>query len=79
MLYIPKGFAHGFQTLQDNSEVFYQISTVYEPTSVRGIRWNDPALDIVWPDTETAIISERDRALPLLREITARSMEKTSA
>jgi dTDP-4-dehydrorhamnose 3,5-epimerase len=79
MLYIPKGFAHGFQTLQDNSEVFYQISTVYEPTSVRGIRWNDPALDIVWPDAETAIISERDRTLPLLREITARSMEKTSA
>lgn len=64
MLYIPKGFAHGFQTLQDNSEVFYQISNFYEPASARGIRWDDPDLAIAWPDPSNAIISERDRALP---------------
>jgi dTDP-4-dehydrorhamnose 3,5-epimerase len=68
MIYIPKGFAHGFQTLQDNSEVFYQISTFYEPASARGIRWNDPAIGVVWPDAENPIISERDRALPLLAD-----------
>lgn len=66
MLYIPKGFAHGFQTLRDNSEVFYQISTYYEPASVRGIRWDDPTLAVGWPEATQAIISERDRALPLL-------------
>jgi dTDP-4-dehydrorhamnose 3,5-epimerase len=66
MLYIPKGFAHGFQTLRDDSEVFYQISTFYEPASIRGIRWDDPDLAIAWPDPRHAIISDRDRALPLL-------------
>jgi dTDP-4-dehydrorhamnose 3,5-epimerase len=65
-LYIPKGFAHGFQTLQDDSEVFYQISTFYEPASVRGLRWDDPDLAIAWPDPAHAILSERDRLLPLL-------------
>ena len=65
MIYIPKGFAHGFQTLQDNSEVFYQISAFYEPASARGIVWNDPALAIAWPDAENAIVSARDLALPL--------------
>ena len=70
MLYIPKGFAHGFQTLQDNSEVFYQISTFYEPASVRGIRWNDPDLAITWPDADHAIISDRDRTLPLFTAAT---------
>lgn len=69
MFYIPKGFAHGFQTLQDKSEVFYQISTFYEPASARGVRWNDPAIGIDWPDAANAIISERDRTLPLLYEL----------
>lgn len=69
MFYIPKGFAHGFQTLQDKSEVFYQISTFYQPASARGVRWNDPAIGIDWPDAANAIISERDRALPLLYEL----------
>lgn len=66
MLYIPKGFAHGFQTLQDDSEVFYQISAFYEPASMRGVRWNDPVLEIAWPDAANAIVSQRDRELPLL-------------
>lgn len=64
MLYIPQGFAHGFQTLEDASEVFYQISTVYQPASARGIRWDDPDLAIAWPDAKNAIVSDRDRVLP---------------
>lgn len=68
MLYIPKGFAHGFQTLKDDSEVFYQISTFYEPASARGIRWNDADLEIAWPDAAHAIVSQRDQKLPLLAE-----------
>lgn len=70
MLYIPRGFAHGFQTLQDNSEVFYQISSFYRPAASRGIRWNDPDLAITWPDPHNTIMSERDRDLPLLAAVT---------
>ncbi len=60
MLYIPAGFAHGFQTLTDNSEVFYQMSEFYHPESARGVRWNDPAFRIVWP-SENPTISPKDR------------------
>ena len=60
MLYVPKGFAHGLQTLEDNSEVFYQISDFYEPSHARGFRWNDPAFEIRWPLEET-IMHERDK------------------
>ena len=49
MLYIPEGFAHGFQTLKDDTEVFYQMSEFYHPESARGIRWDDPAFLITWP------------------------------
>jgi dTDP-4-dehydrorhamnose 3,5-epimerase len=63
MLYIPEGFAHGFQTLEDNTEIFYQISEFYAPECARGIRWNDPTFAIEWPDGEP-IISERDRSYP---------------
>lgn len=59
-LYIPKGCAHGFQTLEDGSEVFYQISTSYRSELQAGIRWDDPELNIRWPITNP-IISERDR------------------
>jgi len=59
MLYIPKHVAHGFQTLEDSSEVFYQISEVYVPTAARGVRYNDPAFAIKWPHAVTNI-SERD-------------------
>lgn len=59
-LYIPKGFAHGFQTLADNTEVFYQISEVYAPECARGVRWDDPAFEIAWPEP-VCVISERDR------------------
>ena len=64
MLYIPEGFAHGFQTLEDRTEVFYQISEFFDPDSVRGVRWDDPAFGIVWPHAEGRIISEKDRGLP---------------
>jgi dTDP-4-dehydrorhamnose 3,5-epimerase len=61
MLYIPEGMAHGLQTLEDNTEVFYQMSDFYHPDSARGIRWNDPAFQIKWPDAENPIILEKDR------------------
>ena len=64
-LYIPKGFAHGFQTLSDNSEVLYQMSEFYHPESARGMRWDDPAFGITWPLPEP-ILSDRDRSYPLL-------------
>lgn len=69
MVYIPKGFAHGFQTLADETEVFYQVSEYYHPESARGVRWNDPAFGIDWPLTVTAI-SQRDREHPLLSNST---------
>jgi dTDP-4-dehydrorhamnose 3,5-epimerase len=63
MLFIPIGFAHGFQTLTDESEVFYQMSQFYAPEYARGVRWDDPAFKISWP-AEKRIISEQDRNFP---------------
>ncbi|HEX8394658.1 MAG TPA: dTDP-4-dehydrorhamnose 3,5-epimerase [Longimicrobium sp.] len=63
-LYVPEGFAHGFQTLVDATEVFYQISTAYHAASSRGVRWDDPAFGIRWPAAEARVISARDRAYP---------------
>jgi dTDP-4-dehydrorhamnose 3,5-epimerase len=68
MLYVPRGFAHGYQTLEDHTEVFYQMSEFYTPGAEGGIRWDDPTLAIPWPDMEERIISEKDRGLPLLRQ-----------
>jgi dTDP-4-dehydrorhamnose 3,5-epimerase len=63
--YVPEGFAHGFQTLQDDSEVLYQMAESYHPDRARGIPWNDPTIGIAWPLAEP-ILSERDRSyLPL--------------
>jgi dTDP-4-dehydrorhamnose 3,5-epimerase len=59
MMYIPKGFAHGFLTLADDTEVFYFVDEFYAPQYERGIRWNDPRFAIRWP-AEPAIISEKD-------------------
>jgi len=59
-LYIPDGFAHGFMTLEDDTEVFYQMSALYEPSAAKGVRWNDPAFGIHWP-LPVSIISSRDR------------------
>lgn len=63
MLYIPEGFAHGFQTLLDDTEVFYQMSQPYAPQCARGVRWNDPSFSIEWPPAERTIV-ERDRNYP---------------
>lgn len=63
MLYIPEGFAHGFQTLQSETEVFYQMSQFYSPEHARGVRWNDPAFGIEWPAGERIII-DRDDSYP---------------
>jgi dTDP-4-dehydrorhamnose 3,5-epimerase len=63
MLYIPEGFAHGFQTLEDSTEVFYQMSKPYAADCARGVRWNDPAFGIEWPPAER-IILDRDRSYP---------------
>jgi dTDP-4-dehydrorhamnose 3,5-epimerase len=68
-LLIPKGFAHGFSVLSDEAIVFYKCDQLYHPASDKGIRYNDPALDIDWrlPE-EKIIVSEKDRNLPLLKE-----------
>lgn len=58
-LYVPEGFAHGFLTLADATEVFYEMSRPHEPAAARGLRWNDPAIGIDWPETPR-IVSPRD-------------------
>ncbi len=63
MIYVPEGFGHGFLTLEDRTEIFYQMSEFYHPELSRGVRWNDPAFQITWP-TEPEIISVRDRNCP---------------
>jgi dTDP-4-dehydrorhamnose 3,5-epimerase len=63
MVYVPEGCAHGFLTLEDKTEVFYQMSEFYSPESARGVRWNDPAFQIVWPE-KIEVISDRDRTYP---------------
>ncbi len=63
MLYIPPGYAHGFQTLEDHSEVFYQMAEFYAPDYARGVRWNDPAFGIIWPEVPQ-MIAARDQAYP---------------
>jgi dTDP-4-dehydrorhamnose 3,5-epimerase len=62
--YVPKGFAQGFQTLEDDTEVLYHMSHEYVPESARGVRWDDPAFGIEWPAADERIVSERDRAWP---------------
>jgi dTDP-4-dehydrorhamnose 3,5-epimerase len=71
MLYVPEGFAHGFQTLEDDTEAFYQVSEFYAPGAERGLRWNDPALGIEWPLPDDPIVSEKDRTWPDFEEAAA--------
>ncbi len=63
MLYVPEGFAHGYLTLTDEAEVFYQVSKFYAPQSERGVRWNDPAFRIKCPFAPERV-SAKDRAYP---------------
>ena len=65
MLYVPKGFAHGFLTLEPQTEVFYFISAPFRPEYASGVRWDDAAFGIKWPKEEELIISEKDRSWPL--------------
>ena len=67
MLYIPEGFGHGFITLEDNTEILYQMSEFYSPDHAVGYRYNDPAFNIDWP-IAVAVISERDRNYPDFRD-----------
>lgn len=62
-LYVPKGVAHGYQTLEDNTEVFYQMDQSYVPSHACGVRWNDPMFNIEWPIRDP-IISARDASFP---------------
>jgi dTDP-4-dehydrorhamnose 3,5-epimerase len=62
-VYIPKGFAHGFFTLSDDTEVFYQMSEPFQPECAAGVRWNDPAFGVSWP-ADVRVISDRDQAYP---------------
>ncbi len=64
MLYVPEGFAHGYQTLADETEVFYQVSEFYTPEAEGGVRWDDPAFAIQWPDVDERIMSEKDKTWP---------------
>ena len=64
--YIPAGFAHGFQTLSDDSEVLYLMSAFYHPELSRGILWNDPKIGIKWPSPDNIVVSAQDSAHPLL-------------
>ena len=63
MLYAPKGLAHGFLTLADDTDVFYWMSEFHDPACARGVRWNDPAFAIPWPEP-VRVISDKDRSLP---------------
>jgi dTDP-4-dehydrorhamnose 3,5-epimerase len=63
MVFVPEGFAHGFQTLEDDTEVVYHMSEFHAPEVARGFRWNDPAFGIDWPEP-LRVISDRDRTYP---------------
>ncbi|HEY1238124.1 MAG TPA: dTDP-4-dehydrorhamnose 3,5-epimerase [Solirubrobacterales bacterium] len=62
LAYVPEGFAQGYQTLEDDTEVLYQMSHRYTPEAARGVRWDDPAVGIEWPAADQRLISERDLA-----------------
>lgn len=66
MVYVPEGFAHGFQTLQSNTVVFYQMFEEFDPECACGLRWDDPLLNISWPTTANRIVSKKDSEYPLL-------------
>lgn len=68
-IYIPKGVAHGFQTIDDGTEVLYEMTVPYRPEAASGFRWNDPELCIVWPEIENRLISTKDQGLPLFSDL----------
>ena len=79
-LLVPEGFAHGFCTLQPDTEVFYKVSAGYAPTHDKGVLWNDPDLGIDWPvATDDAILSDKDKSQPRLAEYDSAFVYQTSA
>jgi len=69
-IFIPEGFAHGYCTLEPNTEVIYKVSAYYSPAHDRGLLWNDPALDIAWPvSANDAMVSDKDRIHPVLSRL----------
>jgi dTDP-4-dehydrorhamnose 3,5-epimerase len=71
IIYVPVGFAHGFETLEPDTEIVYKVTSYYAPAQERGIRWNDPALGIAWNTKEAdAVLSAKDKIAPLLSEAT---------
>jgi len=66
MIYVPKGFAHGYLTLTSDTEAYYLVDTLYNPQSEHGLRWDDPVLNIDWPSTQHLILSDKDQAWRLL-------------
>lgn len=67
MLYLPGDFAHGYQTLEDDAEILYMVTAAYAPASERGVRWDDPAFQIEWPEVAERIMSRKDREYPDFR------------
>jgi dTDP-4-dehydrorhamnose 3,5-epimerase len=67
MMYIPKGCAHGFQTLEDDTTVFYQMTNFFHPECSRGVRWDDPSFKIDWPVDKPLIISKKDQNYPVIK------------
>jgi dTDP-4-dehydrorhamnose 3,5-epimerase len=63
-LCVPAEFAHGFQTLEDDTEVFYLVSNYYAPDAARGVRWDDPAFGVEWPEAARRVMADRDRDYP---------------
>jgi dTDP-4-dehydrorhamnose 3,5-epimerase len=63
-LFIPKGCAHGFRTLEDDTEILYLISHAHVPSAASGVRWDDPAFAIVWPEAQSRILNDRDATWP---------------
>lgn len=76
MLLVPKGCAHGFYTLADDTEFLYKCSAYYDPTAERGVAWNDPQIGISWPamSAQTALLNRRDQHWPRLMEIPSQDL-----
>ncbi len=70
-LFVPRGFAHGYCTLTDDTELFYKVDGLYAPQTEGGLIWNDPDLGIAWPIEGEAILSEKDKVLPRLKDMPA--------
>ena len=74
MLYVPRGCAHGYQTLTDDAEIIYQTSAFYAPSAARGVRFDDPEFGIAWPHP-IEVVSDADRNWPLYRDAAATAVE----